>query len=277
MVLVFLAAAGVLGGPAPIRAEMQWRTFNPLDLKAQPIDLAASPDGQKLFVLTPGQVLVYGFKEAKIIGTTAVDKDCDRIAALPGGNGVAVSSSARKTLQMLTFEMIYAIDTDTSPFKGLATAPVTIVVFDDYQCGYCAGLEPLLRQVTDAYPQQVKLVIKQFPLSSHSFARKAATAALAAANQGKFWEMHTRLFQNQKELSDAKLEAIAGEIGLNLEQFRRDLQDGAIAAQIDRDLNSGNLANVRGTPTILVHGKPLAQRSLEGFQQAIAAELQKSK
>jgi protein-disulfide isomerase len=277
MVLVFLAAAGVLGGPAPIRAEMQWRTFNPLDLKAQPIDLAASPDGQKLFVLTPGQVLVYGFKEAKIIGTTAVDKDCDRIAALPGGNGVAVSSSARKTLQMLTFEMIYAIDTDTSPFKGLATAPVTIVVFDDYQCGYCAGLEPLLRQVTDAYPQQVKLVIKQFPLSSHSFARKAATAALAAANQGKFWEMHTRLFQNQKELSDAKLEAIAGEIGLNLEQFRRDLQDGAIAAQIDRDLNSGNLANVRGTPTIFVNGKPLAQRSLEGFQQAIAAELQKSK
>jgi protein-disulfide isomerase len=139
------------------------------------------------------------------------------------------------------------------------------------------GLEPLLRQVLEKYPNDVKLVVKHFPLPMHGYARKAAIAALAAAKQGKFWEIHEKLFANQKNLSDAKVEAIAGELGLDMEQFNRDLKDPAIASLIDKDMDDGRQANVQGTPTIFVNGKLLNQRSLQGFQQVIEAELKKKK
>jgi protein-disulfide isomerase len=139
------------------------------------------------------------------------------------------------------------------------------------------GLEPLLRQVLEKYPNDVKLVVKHFPLPMHRYARKAAIAALAAGKQGKFWEIHEKLFANQKNLSDDKVEAIAQELGLNMEQFNKDLKDPSIASLIDRDINNGREANVQGTPTIFVSGKLLNQRSLQGFQQAIEAELKKKK
>ncbi len=129
----------------------------------------------------------------------------------------------------------------------------------------------------DKFPKEIKLVIKQYPLPMHPFARKAATAALAAAKQGKFWEMHHELFASQKELSDAKVEALAKQLGLKMEKFNQDLKDPAIAALIDRDIQSAAQANVQGTPTIFVNGRVLVQRSLPGFQQAIESELKKAK
>jgi protein-disulfide isomerase len=131
--------------------------------------------------------------------------------------------------------------------------------------------------VLEKYPKEVKLVVKHFPLPMHAYARKAATASLAANKQGKFWEMHSKLFANHRDLNDAKVETIARELGLNMEQFDRDLQDPAIAALIDRDMKSAGQANVQGTPTIFVNGRLLNQRSLPGFQQAIEAELKKGK
>jgi protein-disulfide isomerase len=119
--------------------------------------------------------------------------------------------------------------------------------------------------------------MKHFPLPSHSYARKAAIAALAAEKQGKFWEMHAKLYASQRELSDAKVEAIARELGLNMEQFNQDLKDPAVGAQLDREINSGRQANLRGTPTIFVNGKVLEQRNLQGFQEAIEADLKKKK
>ncbi len=129
----------------------------------------------------------------------------------------------------------------------------------------------------EKFPKEVKLVIKQFPLQMHPYARKAAVAALAAGKQGKFWEMHHELFANQKDLSDAKVEAIAKQIGLKMEKFNQDLKDPAIASLIDRDTSSAAQVNVQGTPTIFVNGRLLTQRSLPGFQQAIEAETKKGK
>ena len=129
----------------------------------------------------------------------------------------------------------------------------------------------------EKFPKEVKLVIKQYPLPMHPFARKAAIAALAAGKQGKFWEMHHELFANQKDLGDAKVEAIAKQIGLKMDKFNQDMKDPSIAALIDRDSASAAQVNVQGTPTIFVNGKLLVQRSLPGFQQAIEAELKKGK
>ena len=129
----------------------------------------------------------------------------------------------------------------------------------------------------EKYPNDVKLVIKHFPLASHPYAKKAAIAALAAGKQGKFWDVHEKLFANQSDLNDAKVEAIAKEIGLDMERFNNDLKDPAIASLIDRDMKDGLQANVPGTPSIFLNGRLLNQRSLQGLEQAIEAELKKKK
>jgi protein-disulfide isomerase len=131
--------------------------------------------------------------------------------------------------------------------------------------------------VLEKYPKDVKLVMLNYPLPMHDFARKAAIAALAASKQEKFWEMHTKLFANQESLGDAKVEAIARELGLNMEKFSLDSKDPAIASLIDRNISSGSQANIPGTPAVYVNGKLLNQRSLPGFQQAIDADLKKVK
>jgi len=131
--------------------------------------------------------------------------------------------------------------------------------------------------VLEKNPKNVKLVMKHFPLPSHNYARQAAGAALAASKQGKFWEFHEKLYANQKNLNDAKVQEIARELGLNVEQFNRDLKDPAIGAMINKDMENARRANVRGTPTIFVNGKVLRQRSLQGFQQEIEEALRKKK
>ena len=127
----------------------------------------------------------------------------------------------------------------------------------------------------EKYPNDVKLVIKHFPLQIHNYARKAAIAALAAGKQGKFWEVHEKLFANQNDLNDTKVEAIAGELSLDTEKFKKDLQDPAIASVVDRDMNDGLKANVQGTPSIFINGKLLNQRNY--LLQAVEAALKKKK
>ena len=125
------------------------------------------------------------------------------------------------------------------------------------------------------YPNEVKLVVKHFPLRNHKFARKAATAALAAEEQGKFWEFHHKLFQNYKTLNDSKIQDIAKKLGLNMEKFNKDMNSPVIAELINRDLENGRQVGVGGTPTIFVNGKISKNRDLSGFSAMIEAELKK--
>jgi protein-disulfide isomerase len=277
LVLVFLVMASWISLPTVAGAAVELKILRSLDLKATPLDVASSTDGQRLFILTPGEILIYSIQDGKIVDRFSVDKGFDRIASLPRPDALTISSSTNKSLQVILLESIYKIDVSGLPFKGPRDAPVTIAIFDDYQWPYCAGLEPLLQQVLEKFPKEVKLVIKQYPLPMHSYARKAAVAALAADKQGKFWEMHHELFANQRGLSDAKVDAIAQQLGLKMDQFHQDLKDPTIASLIDRDMTSAAQANVQGTPAIFVNGRLLNQRSLPGFQQAIEAELKRGK
>lgn len=126
----------------------------------------------------------------------------------------------------------------------------------------------------EKYPKDVKLVFKNFPLSFHSNARKAATAALAANEQGKFWEFHHKLYDS-KSLNDQRIQDIAKELKLNLNKFNEKLKDPSIQKIIDRDIADGQDNDVNGTPTIFVNGNELKDRSLEGFSRLIDAELRK--
>ena len=130
----------------------------------------------------------------------------------------------------------------------------------------------------EQYPNDVKLVFKNFPLTRiHKSAMNAAIAALAANQQGKFWEFHAELFKNYNKLSDQLFDEIAQSLELDMEQFKQDMQNPALSAMVQRDLKDGAEAGVRGTPSIFVNGRILQQRSLPGFKQIIDEELAKKK
>lgn len=134
---------------------------------------------------------------------------------------------------------------------------------------------PVFEQVLEKYPTQVKLVFKNFPLRNHKFAMKAATAALAAGRQGKFWEFHDQLFKNYNQLNDQKISEIARSLGLDEAEFEKAMADRELQTRIRQDMLDGRQAGVRGTPTIFINGRLLRDRTVQGFQTVIDAELQK--
>jgi protein-disulfide isomerase len=134
---------------------------------------------------------------------------------------------------------------------------------------------PLLEQVLERNPQNVKLVFKNFPLRNHKFAMKAAAAALAAEEQGKFWEFHDLLFKNYNRINDEQIRTIALGLGFDVKEFEVKMKNPEIQARIRQDMRDGSQAGVRGTPTIFINGKRLKDRSLKGFQAVIDKELEK--
>jgi protein-disulfide isomerase len=134
---------------------------------------------------------------------------------------------------------------------------------------------PVLEQVLEKNPDKVKLVFKNFPLRNHKFAMQAATAALAAEKQGKFWEFHDLLFKDYNRLNEQKVKEIAQKLKLDMQQFEKDRKDPGIRALINRDVSEGSRAGVRGTPTIFVNGRLLRNRSMAGFQELIEKALKK--
>jgi len=128
-----IIAAAALISPHIARAEVEWKVIKDLDLKKTPLDVAPSLDGKWLYVLTPGEVVIYSFVDGTITDRISVDKSFDKIASLPRPDALVVSSSAKKSLQIVLLERSYRIDVTGSPFRGPQEAPVTIVVFDDYQ------------------------------------------------------------------------------------------------------------------------------------------------
>ena len=134
---------------------------------------------------------------------------------------------------------------------------------------------PLFEQVLEAYPDKVKLVFKNFPLRNHRNAMKAASAALAAEGQGKFWEFHDILFKNYNRLNDKFIGETATVLQLNQEQYEKRMNSPEVLNQIQKDIEDGQKAGVRGTPMIFINGRLLQDRSLNGFKTIIDNELKK--
>lgn len=167
-----------------------------------------------------------------------------------------------------------------SPSLGNTNAKITIVEFSDYQCPACLSLEQDLNSVLPEFDGKLRLVYRNYPLYSiHPSAGIAAEAALAAGEQGKFWEMHTKLFENQKQISIEGIVAIkriARELGLNEAQFDAALSSRKFAAQVQKDLEDGTRFGVEGTPTFFVNGKKFVGAYSTGqLKQIIESELAK--
>ena len=127
------------------------------------------------------------------------------------------------------------------------------------------------------YSGSVRIVFKNYPLRNHKFAAKAATAALSAGRQGKFWEFHDELFKNYRQLSDKKLNEIARKLGLNEPQFQEDRKDPEIVTKVQTDYQEGNKIGVRGIPAVFVNGRRISNRDLQTIGSIIEKELKKTK
>jgi protein-disulfide isomerase len=153
-------------------------------------------------------------------------------------------------------DQVKNIDVAGSPAKGAVKPTVLIVEWADFECPACAAATPVLDDLIEKYPKDVRLVFKHFPLSIHPNAESAARAAVAAAKQGKFWEMHRLMFENQdRGLDRATLDRLAREAGLDPKQFARDLESEEAADVVARDRKQGEKVDLGGTPTLYVNGR----------------------
>lgn len=185
-------------------------------------------------------VIVQANKEGK--------SEADAIAA-------ASSSKFAHVPEPKLLEDPVTIPTGGSPVRGPQSAPVTLVEFSDFQCPYCVAAFPELQAVLKAFPTQVKLIFKQYPLETHSQAALAAAAAIAAQKQGKFWAMHDAMFTAHDNLSKDSLLALAQQNGMDLKRFQEDLDSVEVKEAITRDVQDGDRAGVSGTPTLFIDGQ----------------------
>ncbi|MBP7473765.1 MAG: thioredoxin domain-containing protein [Pyrinomonadaceae bacterium] len=168
------------------------------------------------------------------------------------------------------------ISVDDDPASGPSTAPVTVIMFSDFQCSACAATHPALKKAIEQFPGKVRFVVRDFPLESiHENAFAAARAANAANAQGKFFEYTEILYKNQGALDAASLKRYATQVGLNAAQFDIDFNAEKAAAEIRKDVADGEAYGINSTPTIFVNGRRVRRLSVDGFVQAIQKSMPK--
>ncbi|WP_276485787.1 DsbA family protein [Paraflavitalea pollutisoli] len=161
-------------------------------------------------------------------------------------------------------------------FEGAANAALTLVEYGDYQCPHCGAAFPIVKQIVTHWGDKLKFVFRNFPLSNaHPMAFPAAVAAEAAARQNKYWEMHDAIFEHQKTLSPELLFLLAKNVGLDLEQFRNDIQDQDLEDMVNEDFESGIRSGVNGTPSFFINGdKYNGSYDYDSLQAALHAKVQ---
>ncbi len=164
------------------------------------------------------------------------------------------------------------------PIKGKADAPVSVVIFSDFQCPFCSKVVPTLKQIEEKYKDDVRIVWKHNALPFHNRAKPAALATIAANEQGKFWEMHDKLFANQQKLEDADLEGYAKELGLDLDKYKKTVADPKSAAIVEKDMAIAEGVNARGTPNFFINGRNLrGAQPFESFESLLDEEIASAK
>jgi protein-disulfide isomerase len=191
------------------------------------------------------------------------------------GNLAKAAPAAAPSRPTIDYNKVHNLSIGSSPIKGDKNAPVTIVEFSDFQCPYCSRLQPTLVQVLEAYPKDVKLVFKDFPLSFHKQAKNAAKAARAAGEQGKYWEMHDLIFEKFSTVNEEMFKEFAGKLTLDMNKFNADYSSTKYDQLIQQDINMGRTAGVTGTPSLFLNGKRMQRRSLDDFKAAIDAIIKK--
>ncbi|MCI5221790.1 MAG: disulfide bond formation protein DsbA [Candidatus Electrothrix sp. AR4] len=258
--------------PEKEASTLKWSTQKTWKLSSQPVDFVQSLDNKLVFVLgEDSKVYIYTVDGVEQ-GSIPVAKETMAIDIAPRGEMLYLIDS-NKTYTALDISFAQHIDTTGSPFIGKKDAPVTLVVFSDFQCPFCSKVQPLLEEVLEKNPDSLRVVFKHLPLKMHKQAGPAALAAIAAHEQGKFWEMHDALFAISKKLNKGSIEKAAADVGLDMEKFKKDLNSPATKKKLQDDMISAGKAGVGGTPTLFINGRQVTGRGTEILQKMIDQEL----
>lgn len=157
---------------------------------------------------------------------------------------------------------------------GNPEAPNFLVEFSDFQCPACKGFHPVVKELSQKYAQNLMVVYRHFPLDQHEFARLAAQATEAAANQGKFWEMADYLFDHQDELNESFIKSAGTAIGLDDTAYQADLVSSGAVSAVERDLADATSLGLNATPTFFLNGRKLTLNSFADLQTAVERELE---
>src|SRR5438034_4168508 len=198
------------------------------------------------------------------------------------GSGTILYRAKRPQLQNIPESQSILAKSDASAhIRGNPDAPVTLEEFADFQCPPCSQFAPFAEELLREYDSRLRVVFQNFPLPGHEHAREAALAAEAAGLQGHFWEMHDVLYREQAVWSKAPnarelFESYAGTIGLNLDQFRKDIDGEKVRERVDSDHALGDSLGVKLTPTLFINNHPVdpKDKNPEGVRAAIDAALQ---
>jgi protein-disulfide isomerase len=147
------------------------------------------------------------------------------------------------------------VDPERDHTQGPAAAGVTLVEYGDYECPYCGAAYPIVKEIQERMGERLQFVFRNFPITtSHPHAEQSAEAAEAVGSQGRFWEMHDLLYENQRHLEDEDLHGYAARLGLDLDTFDSDLAEHVHAPRVHEDFMSGVRRGVNGTPTFYING-----------------------
>jgi protein-disulfide isomerase len=160
--------------------------------------------------------------------------------------------------------------------KGTSEAPITIVEYLDFECEACRVYYPITKRLQQEYQNKVRFIVRYFPLPGHKNSMTSASAAEAAGRQGKFWEMHDLLYENQKSWGEKKISdpslftEYAKQIGLDMEKYSKDINSQEVIVRINRDKNSGGSLGISGTPTFFINGEKIPNpKGYEDFKSII--------
>lgn len=255
---------------------VEWKLQQSWPTSGKTLDMVNSLDGRLTYILNDKQQVQVFNNLGQLQGTIPVENGVSHIDISPQGEVLLLVNNDKQTFSSVAISFVVDIDITGAPVKGPADAPVTMTLFTDFECPYCRQIVPLLEEVLAKNPKTVKLAFKNMPLKFHKFAEPAARAALAAGEQGKFWEFHDRLFALPKPNPEA-IKKIATDLNLDMAKFEKDMASPEIQARIQKDFVDAQNAGVSGTPTVFINGRAPKQRNLEGFQQIIDEELKKTK
>jgi len=198
------------------------------------------------------------------------------------GSGTLLYRAKRQQLKNIpeSENVLAKTNTDLAHIRGNPDAPVTLEEFGDFQCPPCGKFSEFVEELLKEYNSRLRLVFRNFPLSGHEHAREAALAAEAAGLQGKFWEMHDTLYREQETWTKAPnvrelFESYAGTIGLDVAQFKKDIDGDKARERVDSDRALADFLGVKATPTLFINNRPVEpkDKNPEGVRAAINAAL----
>jgi len=248
--------------------DLNWSVQASWPIPAKPVDIAQSLDNKKVFILGADSKVYIFTPDGKQLGALPVDSGVNAIDIAARGEMLYLVNDKTKTYTAIDVSFNQKIDINGAPMRGAENAPVTLVLFSDFECPWCGKLEPTLAELLAKNPDKLRIVFKHLPLPMHQQAEPAALAAIAAQKQGKFWEMHDALFQTT-DWTPTVIDETAQRVGLNMAQYKADVASQEVQMQLAKDKADAQAADVVATPSMFVNGRPARDRSLPTLQKMV--------